>query len=431
MAKRKIPSEQKDRILKEVHGQIDSYSKEGRRTSSYAVDLKQWLQDQEGVDKATIRGGNTITVEFSDGTRVGVLLDRKEKYGGSDFDIGEVRIRPGPIQPVQAAHWMHSHRFRRFWTTPGTKNALLFDPLYDDWPPEATTDDIQTALQGAGFSVTTMLGNAGDLAHLETIENNQYGVIFIRSHGGILNIDGDDKIHIMVRPFFDSYPDPAASGYDGIEVFFVGTDWGYKYAYAFNEDFVRNHLGAVSFPNTLMHLLVCHGGDPTGSDDLIDAFLDFGVGCYTGWTRNATLAHGDPTAVTFFEYLCGDYNRTVAGALNQIQLDGHSPDPLSGAELVGYGSCATMRLLAPPRVVVTLDEEHLKVLDKFPGHEIEIVVEAPKGVHIPDWSPWGGMLTPVDRVGRRRFIPYGQRDSFTVAEGLDEMYGVIGSYRDD
>lgn len=431
MAKRKIPSEQKDRILKEVHGQIDTYSREGKRASSYAVVLKQWLQDQEGVEKATIRGGNTITVEFTDGSRVGVLLDRKEMYGGSKLDIGELRVRAEPFWSAHPDRWMHQHRFRPFWTTPGTKNALLFDPLYDDWPPEATTDDIQAALQGAGFTVTTMLGNTGDLAHLETIENDQYGVIFIRSHGGILHVDGDDKIHIMVRPYFDSYPDPAASGYDGIEVFTVNTDWGYKYAYAFNEDFVRNHLGAVRFPNTLMHLLVCHGGDPVGSDDLIDAFLDFGVGCYTGWTRNATLAHGDPAAVTFFEYLCGDYNRTVTGALNQIQLDGHSPDPVTGADLVGYGLCARMRLLSPPRVVVTLDEEHLKVLDKFPGHEIEIVVEAPQGMRIPDWSPWGGMLTPVDRVGRRRFIPYGTPGTFSDAEGLDEMYGAIDPCCDD
>lgn len=430
MARQKIPSEQKDRILREVHGQIDTYSKDGRRSSSYAVDLKHWLQDQKGVEKATIRGGNTITVEFEDGTRVGVLLDRSGMYGGSDLDIGEIHARAGSVRHIHAARWMHDRIFRR-WTTPGTKNALLFDPLYDDWPPEATTDDIQTALQGAGFTVTTMLGDTGDLAHLETVENNQFGVIFIRSHGGVLHVDGDDKIHIMVRPYFDSYPDPATSGYDGIEVFTVNTDWGFKYAYAFNEDFVRNHLGAVRFPNTLMHLLVCHGADAAGSDDLIDAFLDFGVGCYTGWTRNATLAHGDPAAVTFFEYLCGDYDRTVAGALNQIQLDGHSPDPLSGANLVGYGSCLWMKLRSAPRLIVKLDKEQLRVLEKFSRHDIEIVVEASKGMHIPDWSPWGGMLTPVDLMGRRRFIPYGSSGTIPGAVGLDEMYEAIGSCRGD
>lgn len=427
MGKPKILPEEKDRILKQAHGQIDTYAKEGKRATAYAVELRYWLQDQEGIEKATIRGGNTITVEFEDGTRVGILLDRQEMYGGAGLELRDIRLRRDPMRRMPPIEWIRDRWRRVFWTTPGTKKALLFDPLYDDWPPEATTDDIETALQSAGFTVTTILGNDGDLAHLEAIENDEYGVIFIRSHGGVLHVDGDDKIHIMVRPFFDTYPDPAASGYDGIEVFTVGTNWGTKYAYAFNEDFIRNHLGSVRFPNTLMHLLVCHGGDPAGSDDLIDAFLDFGVGCFTGWTRNASLAHGDPAAVTFFEYLCGDVDRTVAGAINQIESDGHSPDPATGADLVGYGSCSRMKLLSSPTLVVTLDKEHLRVLKEFPGHDIDIIVEPPAGMKIPDWSPWGGKLTAVDHVGRRRFIPNTPHGPVFDAEAIEDMFRVIDS----
>jgi hypothetical protein len=396
-----VSAEQKDRILKSAHEKLATYSAEGREVAGYAVDLKYWLESQPEVTKATLRGRNTITVEFADNTQVGILLDRLTHYGGGGegpLDIFSDRMRSRPaIWPWPIPWWWRTPN------TPDTKTALLFDPLYDDWPPESTTDAIESALQSAGYAVDKMLGNDGDLAHLETVESGRYGVIFIRSHGGVLVVDGDDKIHIMTRPYFDSFPNPADSGFHGIGVFSVGTDWGPKYAYAFNEQFVRHHLAAARFPDTLMHLLVCHGGDPDGEDDMIDAFLDFGVGCYTGWTRNASSADGDPAAVAFFEYLCSGYGQTVAGAIAHIESLGHSPDPRTGADLVSYGD-ARLCLRAYPRIVLNLREEDILILKEFPKEVIEVVVEPEAGLHIPDWSPFGGKLAPVDRMGRRRFI---------------------------
>lgn len=417
----KLSAEKKDKILKGAHAKLETYSAEGKGIDKYSVDLKYWLESQPGVTKATLRGRNTITVVFEDSTRVGILLDRLKHYGGEgDCQSYRPSIR-APFARPPSILWRDGPWLPVFPNTPGTRKALLFDPLYDDWPPEATTDSIESALMGAGCTVDKMLGNDGDLAHLETIESNTYGAIFIRSHGGVLDVDGNDKIHIMVRPYYDNYPSPAASGYNGIDVFYVNTNWGYKYAYAFNEEFVRHHLASTNFPNTLMHLLVCHGGDPKGQDDLIDAFLDFGVGCYTGWTRNASLAHGDPAAVEFFEYLCGGYGRTVAGAIQRIKSLGHSPDPGTGAELVAYGS-TTLALRGFPRIEIALAEKEIQILKKFPKDFVEIVVEPPAGIEIPDWwSPWGGKLTPVDRMGRRRFIPNsGQISAFGAGEAMEE-----------
>jgi hypothetical protein len=415
----KIPAEEKDRILKTAYGRLETYDAEGVGIDKYSVDLKNWLESQPGVAKATLRGRSTITVEFEDNTQVGILLDRLNHYGsGYDLDDqwrdGSIIRTPNIVQVRDAWRWPWIPQ------TPGSTNALLFDPLYDDWPPESTTDGIETALTHAGYSVDKMLGDDADLAHLETIESNNYGVIFIRAHGGVLVVNGDDKIHIMVRPYFDSYPDPAASGYTGIGVFMVGTNWGVKYAYAFNEEFVRHHLAATNFPNTVVHLLVCHGGDPVGMDDLIDAFLDFGVGCYVGWTRNASLAHGDPAALAFFEYLCGAFGRTVAGAIAHIQSLGHSPDPSTGAELVAYGNSG-LSLLGLRRIVVELRPEHIDILKKFPKETIELVVELPPGAKLPEWSPVGGKLMPVDRLGQRRFVPRSQPvDIFGAEEAMEQ-----------
>lgn len=399
--KKKLSNEKKDQILKGAQSKLEKYNAEGEGINKYSVNLKYWLEEQDGVAKATIRGRNTITVEFEDETIVGILLDRMENYGGGfkqqNYNSFEL-AKPQGMFP-----WMPNWELFKTPNVPGTKKALLFDPLYDDWPPIATTDSIENSLQGAGYSVEKMLGNDGDLSHLETIESNRYGTIFIRSHGGVLHVNGDDKIHIMVRPYFDSIPNVASSGYNGIGVFSVYTNWGWKYAYAFNEEFIRHHLASTRFPNTLMHLLVCHGGDPAGEDDLIDAFLDFGVGCFTGWTRNASLAHGDPAAIEFYSYLCSGFGRTILGAISRIQSLGHSPDPTTGADLVSYGS-GTCALVGLPKIEIQLDKEQLEILKKFPKEFIELVVDVSEFKE--PWSPWGGKISPIDRNGNRRFIPF-------------------------
>ncbi|MBU0984097.1 MAG: hypothetical protein KKA42_09525 [candidate division Zixibacteria bacterium] len=417
----KIPSEKKDEILKGAHRRLEQYAAEGKGIDRYSVELKYWLEEQPEVRRAALRGRNTVTVDFTDSTQVGILLDRMTQYGGDDYESYPRNIRVArPVNRIRDLIRPDIAHIRLKPNTPETTRALLFDPLYDDWPPETTTNAIETALKNAGYTVDKMLGNNGDLPHLATIEDNRYGVIFIRSHGGVILTDGDDKIYVMVRPYFNTFPDPAASGYNGINVFYVNTNWGPRYAYAFSDEFVRHHLASTHFPNTLMHLLVCHGGDPKGTNDLIDAFRDFGVGCYTGWTRNATLAHGDPAAVEFFDYLCSAYGRTVTNAINRIETLGHSPDPSTGADLVAYGS-GTLALRAFPKISVTLPARDIEFLQKFPNEFVEVVLEAPKGIRVPDTSPWGGMIAPVDRMGRRRFIPNTvASDILTTEPSLEE-----------
>jgi len=406
--KHPLSAQQKDAIMRAASSRLESHVAEGKGLDKYSVELKNWLEQQEGVSRATLRGRTTITVEFVDGTQIGLLLERNRMYGGcceADRSVSPLGVVAKTVPSLPAIRDITVVATVPWLTTPGSKKVLLFDPLYDDWPPEATTDSIEKALIGAGYTVDKMLGNSGDLAHLETIESGNYGVIFMRSHGGILVVGGDDHIHIMVRPYFDMPPNPATCGYDGIGVFYVGTNWGNKYAYAFNDEFVLHHLGATRFPNTLMHLLVCHGGDPAGTNDMIKAFLDSGVGCYTGWTRNASLTHGDPAAVEFFDYLSGGFGRTVDGAIKRIESLGHSPDPGTAAELRGYGSCARMSLRAYPRIVIELEREHVTILERFPHDFIDVEIRPPEGIHIPDWSPWGGKISPIDRAGGRRFVP--------------------------
>jgi len=336
MEKRKIKGNKKDRIISEAYAKINDLNKKGYAITDQSTDLKKWLEEQDDVEEVSVYDGTDITVKFKDKTQVGILLGRKKSYGGyheisnntysNNHDFSECSGDPHPI----------------------SIKAAVIDTLRDDWPPISTPDNIFNTLKGAGYDVDHIKNNSANLQYFTTFDDKEYGVVFIRSHGGILNVNGDDKLHIMVRPFFATFP--PSSGYTGIGIFTVGTDvlpQGWAYTYAFNNLFVQQYMNNKRFPNSLFHLLVCQGANPLAENDMIKSFLDRGVGCYTGWTNTATPTHGDPAAVQFFQVLCDSGAKptnTVADAITQITSSGHSPDSLTGAVLVAHGQ-GTMQII--------------------------------------------------------------------------------------
>lgn len=332
MDEEKIESSKKDAIIKETYEKIHDFQSKGYAAEKQSTDIKKWLEKQDEVESVSVYGETDITVKFKDKTQVGILLNRKKIYGG-----GSKKNEEAESNPI----YFYSHLEDPY---PISQKAAVIDTLRDDWPPISTPDNIINFLKGAGYDVDNIQNNNANLQFFSTFDDNEYGVVFIRSHGGMINVAGDDKLHIMVRPFFASFP--PASGYTGVGVFTVGTDvlpQGYAYAYAFNDGFVKQYMNNKHFPNSLFHLLVCHGGNPLAQNDMIKAFLDRGVGCYTGWTKNASLTHGDPAAVQFFNVLCdsaANPTNTATDAINQITSSGHSPDNQTGAVLVSYGANA-------------------------------------------------------------------------------------------
>jgi hypothetical protein len=179
----------------------------------------------------------------------------------------------------------------------------------------------------------------------------------------MMSVNADNKMQIMVRPFFTSFP--PTSGYTGVEVLYVGTNCvpsGAAYVYSFNNLFVNQYMNNKYFPNTLFHLLVCHGADPDSQNDMIQTLLDKGVGCYTGWTKNASSTHGDPAAVQFFQILCNSAANpanTVTNAIIQITASGHSPDPSSAALLVCHGAGAMQTI----KCLIIEEASHIVIQD--------------------------------------------------------------------
>ena len=311
--------QQKDFILKGALEQAKGLHREGYALMDYAPQVAGYLQQQPGVEEVRDYKGSDITVRFQDSTQVTVLLGREAQYGGAP-------ATPSPATPAAAPAYRDPPH-------PAWIKAGVIDPLWDDWPPQSTPTSIVGTLRAQGYRVEHVKAGNVDLNFMTKLDQKRYGVIFIRTHGGIEWVGSDPKLHIMVRPFFDSYP--PASGYTGVGVFYVGTDWGAKYAYAFNDQFVSAYMSGLTFPDTLMHLLVCYGAATDAENDMIPAFLSRGMGCYSGWTLTASATYGDPAAVTFFQRMAG--GDTVAQATAHIAASGSSPDPDTGAVLVAHG----------------------------------------------------------------------------------------------
>jgi hypothetical protein len=334
-----IAVERKDIIVNTVHEKIRTF-KEARAfvLKERALDVKKWLEQQPEVESVTLIGDSDITVKFKDKTQVGILLKRDEMYGGCDQNESTELVLCRRVLGTATEDDPH----------PVSRKACVIDTLYDDWPPKSTPDTIVTLLRNAGYEVDFIKSSAANLKFFADLDDKEYGVVFIRSHGGMMNVGGDTKVQIMVRPFFTSFP--PASGYTGVEVLHVDTNCvpqGSAYVYSFNNLFVNQHMSNKYFPSTLFHLLVCHGADPDAQNDMIQTLLDKGAGCYTGWTKNATPAHGDPAAVQFFQVLCNPATNpanTVTDAIAQITTSGHSPDPASTAVLVSHGA-STMQII--------------------------------------------------------------------------------------
>lgn len=329
IGKAKLKVGKKDHVINEAYARIGILQKRGYSFKRQSTDIKELLEKQDEVESVSVYGDTDITVKFKDKTQVGILLDRKKMYGGSPENAGLVGVKKHDfLGDVDDPY-------------PVSTKATVIDTLRDDWPPISTPDSIYNLLKGAGYDVDHIKNDNANLQFFTTFDDNEYGVVFIRSHGGIMNVDGDDKLHIMVRPFFPNFP--PASGYTGVGVFTVGTDvlpQGWAYTYAFNNYFVEQYMNNKHFPNSLFHLLVCHGASPRAENDMIRSFLERGVGCYTGWTQNASAAHGDPAAVQFFQVLCNSSaspTNTVTDAIAQITSAGHSPDSSTSAILVAHG----------------------------------------------------------------------------------------------
>jgi hypothetical protein len=332
---REIDAKQKDRIIQTVHEKIKILEAAKAAPQQRGKEMKNWLEQQDEVESAKLISESDITVKFKDGTQVGIMLNRKDLLGGGAN--AEAFKEKSPVYSGSTLNFTAKGD-----PHPISNRACVIDTLYDDWIGPNTSNTLMNILTGAGYEVDLVKSNSVTLNFFSNLDEKEYGIVFILTHGGLMTVSGDDKLHLMARPFFTSFP--PASGYSGVGIFVVDTTCvtqGWAYVYAFNDLFVKQYIDNKYFPNSLFHLLSCHGADPKAQNDMIQTFLSRGVGCYSGWTKSVSGSNGCPAAIQFFQALCNSTanpTNTVANAIAQITASGRSPDPYEQAVLVAHGA---------------------------------------------------------------------------------------------
>jgi hypothetical protein len=90
----RIPSEVKDRIIKEAHRRIETDKAQGISNQQVLADIETWLTAQEEVEEARAFRETDLTVRFADGMQIAILLGREQAYGPF-MDDGPLLLKGG------------------------------------------------------------------------------------------------------------------------------------------------------------------------------------------------------------------------------------------------------------------------------------------------------------------------------------------------
>lgn len=167
----KIAAEKKHSIINAAHERLRTF-KPARAfvLKDQAVDVKNWLEKQPEVESVTLIGDSDITVKFKDNTQVGIMLNRKEMYGGN--------VQAGEAEETELVlHMQVSGTENGGDPHPVSRKACVIDTLFDDWPPQSTPNNIVTTLQNAGYEVDFVKNNEANLnffAHIDEKESASF-----------------------------------------------------------------------------------------------------------------------------------------------------------------------------------------------------------------------------------------------------------------
>jgi len=79
--RKKIDREVKEWIIKEAYSQIDKLGTGNDTAEKHLNHFKQWLEMRKEIEGVSVYDNTDFTIKFRDGTRVGILLNRRETYG--------------------------------------------------------------------------------------------------------------------------------------------------------------------------------------------------------------------------------------------------------------------------------------------------------------------------------------------------------------
>ncbi len=289
-------------LANKVHVDLQSLVKVGNVQLSDAVKRqKAFLLQQADVREVQELKGSNLMVRFKDGNELLMFLGEDRLGSPQDMIDVKEKIRVKPTDQVITNHPLRPDALLRVLPcAPQSNKALLFDCLEDDAnviSPKIWMQ-VKSDLESLGYMVTTKLNNNANLANAARIDDGEYGVVFLRGHGG--DLGGD--FGFMVRPWYTSYPS-ASSGYTGTirASAFNHASGTTQFGYVITGGFSTAYWADKPFPSTLFFLESCHGADPGALPGMPTWTTTHGASAWVSWNESVSFNCGDNGTDLFFQ----------------------------------------------------------------------------------------------------------------------------------
>ena len=228
---------------------------------------------------------NTITMKFVDGKFI-VLLDLL--FTNNEFD-----------QICDLNKYKTKANYYNIFSNKINKKALILNPAEYAYGNRHCRRIIDI-LHDRDYSISYLINEDVDLLFIKN--NLQAEIIYLNTHGGFWDIDGDSQGDMVVVATGEYWTNKTEENYK-FEIenqMIVEGVVGDKSFIAFTPEFIRYYYEEKEFPNSLVYMATCFA---CYDESMANVFLNKGANAYMGWKRDTFSWTNSKTSVRSFRLL--------------------------------------------------------------------------------------------------------------------------------
>jgi len=263
--------------------------------SEHLISLEKWYNLHPFITYASLIG-TSITIKFIDGSYT-------------------VLINPDLSKPNYLRDFIYTPIHKRY---KGDRNttAVILNPAEHMYGHYQCKRIISIFLR-QDYSLEYLANKAVNLNYIRS--NLSVDIIFINTHAGYFDIDGDqqaDTVVIATGEFWTNETEEKYS-FDYQHNFIVKGLVGNQAFVAFTPAFIEYYYSERAFPDSLVFMATCYA---LYDSSMAEKFLDAGARVYMGWSNNTVFWINSRTSVLTFRLL--SYGLTIQQVCRLIRSGG-------------------------------------------------------------------------------------------------------------